>query len=149
MFLPEWAPNLHPLIVHFPVALLMAAFVVDLCALVLPRAPWADATSAFLYPAGALSALGAYLTGRQAAATVLMPGMAHATLNAHWNWALATTLYFALVALVRVALMTLPVRPTLWSRAALTAASILGVVLLFYTAEQGGRLVYEHGVGVR
>jgi uncharacterized membrane protein len=27
---PDWAPNIHPLLVHFPIALLYAAIAVDL-----------------------------------------------------------------------------------------------------------------------
>ena len=68
---PDWAPNIHPLVVHFPIAWWMAAVMVDLIALMLPRAAWADTTAAVLYPAGAVSAAVAYFTGRQAAATVL------------------------------------------------------------------------------
>ena len=33
-------------------------------------------------------------------------------------------------------------------RLPLAAAGLLGLSLLFQTAERGGRLVYEHGVGV-
>ena len=40
--LPPWAPNLHPIVVHFPIAWLTAALIVDLIALVLPRAAWAE-----------------------------------------------------------------------------------------------------------
>lgn len=34
---PEWAPNVHPLIVHFPIALLFAAVLVDAAALAVRR----------------------------------------------------------------------------------------------------------------
>lgn len=147
--LPEWAPNLHPLVVHFPIAWLIAALLVDLSALLMPRAAWAATMAAFLYPAGALSALAAFLTGRQAAATVLVPGMAHTTLRDHWNWALATTICYSLIAATRVALDLRQRPPPRWARVALAVAALLGMVLLFYTGEQGSRLVYEHGVGVR
>jgi hypothetical protein len=53
------------------------AVIVDLVALTVPKASWAETTPSFLYPAGALSAAVAFLSGHQAAATVLMPGMAH------------------------------------------------------------------------
>src|SRR5215212_4558024 len=94
LVVPAWAPNLHPILVHFPIAWLIAALTVDLVALVLPRASWTQTTSAALYPAGSVSAWVTYLSGRQAAAGVLIPGMAQPIVRDHWNWALATTLYF-------------------------------------------------------
>src|SRR5688572_8083840 len=110
--LPDWAPNIHPLVVHFPIAWWMAAVMVDLIALMLPRAAWADTTAAVLYPAGAVSAAVAYFTGRQAAAAVWTPGMAHLIVEQHWNWALVTTIGFALIALARLSLtLTHPHRP--------------------------------------
>lgn len=146
--LPDWAPNLHPAIVHFPIAWLIGAVVVDLVSLALPKPTWAETTAACLYPAGAVSALGAYLSGRQAAASVLTPGMAHPIVLDHWNWALATTLYFTVVATIRLALALGGRRPPFWTRAGVVAAGLAGMLLLFHTGEQGARLVYEHGLGV-
>jgi uncharacterized membrane protein len=148
MILPGWAPNLHPLIVHFPIAWLIAALVVDLVSLLLPRAAWAAATAACLYPAGAISATIAYLTGREAAANVLLPGMAQPVMLEHWNWALATTIYFATTAALRLGLTFRYKQPALWLRTAMVAVGLGGMLLLFHTGEQGARLVYEHGVGV-
>lgn len=146
--LPNWAPNLHPLIVHFPIAWLITAFTLDVVSLALPRAKWAEATAVCLYPAGALSALAAYLSGREAAAGVLMPGMAQPVLLDHWNWALATTVYFAAVAVVRLAVAFSGRDVTFRLRALGAALGFAGLLLLVHTGEQGARLVYEHGVGV-
>lgn len=149
-FHPDWAPNLHPLVVHFPIALLLTALVVDVLALLFPRATWAETTAAFLYPAGSISALAAYLTGRQAAAIVRVPGMVHPILLDHWNLALATTVWCLTIAFVRLALAVAWKEPRpRWIRTLLTVAALLGITLLVYTADLGGRLVFEHGVGVR
>ena len=145
--LPAWAPNLHPLVVHFPIVWLIAAVAVDLVC-VTARARWAEAAAPWLYAAGAASALAAYLSGRQAAATVLLPGMAQPIVLEHWNWALATTIYFATVATFRLALTFMKRRLTFWARAGALVAGLAGVFLLYHAAEQGARLVYEHGVGV-
>jgi uncharacterized membrane protein len=145
---PDWAPNLHPLIIHFPIAWWVTAVVVDLVALARPRAAWADTVASFLYPAGAFSAVVAYLTGRQAAATVLIPGMAHPIVQQHWNWALATTISFAIVALVRLWTRFRRPPPQRAIRTALVVAACVALLCLFQTGERGARLVYERGVGV-
>jgi uncharacterized membrane protein len=146
--LPDWAPNFHPLFVHLPIAWWIGAVVVDLIALVLRRAAWADTTAAVLYPAGALSAAAAYLTGRQAAATVHITGMAHPLVQQHWNWALATTIAFAVVALVRLWVRVVRPQSSGWVRVALAVAALGALVVLFETGDRGARLVFEHGVGV-
>ena len=145
---PAWAPNLHPLVVHFPIAWLTAALIVDLISLLLPRTAWAETMAGVLYPTGAVSAWVTYLSGRQAAATVLTPGMAHALVLDHWNWALATTICFTGVAAVRLVFIVRRTTPPFWTRAAVTAAALAGMLLLFQTGERGARLVYEYGVGV-
>jgi uncharacterized membrane protein len=146
--LPDWPPNLHPLIIHFPIAWRIAAVVVDVVAMAIPRAAWADTVASFLYPAGAVSAVAPYLTGRQAAATVLMPGMAVPIVQQHENWALATTMAFAIVATVRLWARFRRPQPQRAIRTALVGAALVALVFLFQTGERGARLVYERGVGV-
>ncbi len=146
--IPDWAPNVHPLIVHFPIAWWIAAVIVDLIAVVLPRTAWAATTASTLYPAGALSAIVAYLTGRQAAATVLTPGMAHPLITEHSNWALGTTVAFVLVATLRLYVNLNWPQGRRWMRTALAAAALAALAGLFETSERGARLVYEQGVGV-
>jgi len=148
--IPDWAPNAHPMLVHFPIAWLIAAIAIDVVSLALPRPHWALTTATLLYPAGAASALVTYLTGMQAAAAVLTPGLAHEVVQQHWNWALATTIFFAVLSTVRlVVFFILKRQPSYAARIALTGAAFGGLILLFYTAELGARLVYEYGVGVR
>jgi uncharacterized membrane protein len=148
MLLPDWAPNLHPLVIHFPIAWWVAAVLLELVALGFPRAAWADTVASFLYPAGAFSALVAYLTGRQAAATVLIPGMAHPIVQEHWNWALATTISFTIVAVVRLWTRFRWSQSQRGIRIALVVAAFVALVCLFEAGERGARLVYERGVGV-
>ena len=143
-----WAPNAHALIVHFPIGLLVTAAVVDLIALLRadPRTPVTVSTG--LYAAGAVAVLAAYLTGRAAAAEVYTPGLALPLVAQHWDRALWCVWYFGLVAAARV---TLAVRATPLRRKTtvyLWAAGFVGVLLLAATADLGGRLVYQHGVGV-
>ena len=140
--------TLHPLLVHFPIGLIVTAAVVDLAALGAdPRSPLRRAATG-LYLAGAATLVAAYCTGRSDAALVRIPGPAHAVVAEHWTWALRTTVYLGVFAPGRLGL---DLAGRLTGRARwlpVVAAGLVGLLLLFQTAERGGRLVYEHGVAV-
>lgn len=147
---PAWAPNVHPMLVHFPIALLFTSVLLDLVAYPLPgggRTLCRD-VGAVLGVLGTLAALATYFTGRAASHTVLTPGMAQRLVDEHWRWAFWTICYFAVLAAVRVALALLKRAPGAALTAALVIAGLIGLGLLFETADRGAELVYRHGVGV-
>ncbi len=141
--LPEWAPNAHPFLVHFPIALLVAAVAIDWAGIVSGRAGAHTLFTTGLYLLGTGTLALAYVTGRGAANTVLLPGMAHGVVNAHWTWALGCLCLFLPLTLLRLGLRTRRYRV----RFLLAVGGLVGLVLLTRTADLGGRLVYEHGVG--
>jgi len=146
--LPSWAPNFHPLVVHFPIVLVIVAAVVDLIDVMFKRPGGLGAAASSLYVAAAVAVGATYVTGIQAASTVFVPGMAHPVVDAHREWALVTVWYCAAVAIVRLAARRggPPLARSL--RVLLLLAGLLGVVLLQQTAERGAQLVYQYGVGV-
>jgi len=146
--IPAWAPNLHPLVIHFPIVLLITAAAVDLLDAVFERPAWLGTIATSLYAAGAAEAVAAYLTGVQAAATVFIPGMAHPAITDHRSWAVVTTWYFGIVAVARVSAWFAGFPRARSHRVVLLLVGLVGVVLLQQTAERGARLVYQHGVGV-
>jgi uncharacterized membrane protein len=145
---PSWAPNLHPLVIHFPIALLIVAALADLLENVVGRPAWLATAVTALYVLGVAGALVACVSGQQAADTVLMSGMAHSIVEGHRTWALGTTFYFGVLVVVRLALGFRGTPPVRVVRILLLAAAFAGVAGLQQTAERGGRLVYEYGVGV-
>ena len=140
--------TIHPLLVHFPIALLVTAAVADTASLVFRCHSRLRQLSNGLYIAGAVMLIAAYFTGRSAAMIVRVPGMAHAVIDAHWTSALWTTVYVCTVAAGRLASIVLEETWHPYLTRALVFASILGLALVLQTAEYGGRLVYEFGVGV-
>lgn len=145
---PDWAPNIHPLIVHFPIALLTAGVVVDLLALILSRRPVLREAATWLYCAGAATAIAGYITGENAADGMLLPAEVTPLVDVHDNWAFRTTLLFTLLAVARAVLpryVTLK-GPAWW---AAFVVALAGWGMLFETAEHGGELVYGHGLGVQ
>ncbi len=146
--LPDGVPNLHPILVHFPIGLLVTAVLCDGLALALRRQPtWRNGATG-LYVIGTALMVATYLSGREAAALVFTPGMAHGLVDEHWTWAMWTLMYFGGLTIVRVVahLRLDRERSAPWSL--LLLAGVGGVVLLGATAERGARLVYEFGVGV-
>ena len=147
LWLPEWAPNLHPVLVHFPIALLVTAVAVDFLAVCSRDGSFARRATGF-YALGATCLLVTYLSGRDAAATVFTPGMAHATVQEHWAWALWTTVYFVALTGGRLLGRGRLSRGGRGVRGLFLLAGTCGVLFLTITAERGARLVYQYGVGV-
>jgi uncharacterized membrane protein len=83
---PAWAPNLHPLLVHFPIALLCAALAVDLVGWACWCSKPLRQAATLLYGVGTVGAGAAYLVGRAASQTTWFPGMAQAVLRQHSDW---------------------------------------------------------------
>jgi uncharacterized membrane protein len=146
--LPGWAPNIHPLVIHFPIVLLMTAAVVDLVDVAFERSPWLRAATTTLYVTGAISLIVAFVTGTQAGSTVLVPGMAYPVLKAHRLWALMTMTYCIVVAALRLALLRGDGGRSRRRRVALLGIGLVSVFLIQQTAERGARLVYEFGTGI-
>ena len=146
--LAGWAPNPHALIVHLPIGLLVTAAVADLVAMLRRDPSSVVRVSTGLYIAGTVTLVAAFLTGRSAAPEVYTPGMAQAIVARHWDWALWCVWYFGLLTAGRVGLQLAAGVPRRTSTVALAVAGLAGLVLLTNTAELGGQLVYQHGVGV-
>jgi uncharacterized membrane protein len=146
--IPSWAPNFHPLVIHFPIVLVLAAAVVDLVDVAFERSPWLKAATTTLYVTGALSLIVAYLTGLQAASTVLVPGMAYPVITAHRQWAVVTMAYCIVVATLRLLVLRGANGRSRRRRIALLGIGLVSVVLIQQTAERGARLVYEYGTGI-
>lgn len=137
--------TVHPFVVHFPVALLVAAFLLEVAALALRRTELSRAGwwNQLLGTAGIAAAV---LTGLSAKQTASIQGNAAALFEVHEQVAFAVTAIFALLLLWRIGTRTqLPQKP----RMVYIALFAAGIALLLYGAWFGGELVYRYGTGIR
>jgi len=136
-------PNLHSLIVHFPVALLTVAFVADFVAVVF-RKEEARSVGWWVMVAGYTSLVGSVISGLLAKEVVLVPVDAGNLFERHQQAAFAAAALFSALFLWRIgARSNIPPARFLY-------LFLLGVALaiLWAGAWFGGRLVFQFGVGV-
>jgi len=142
-------PNIHPLLVHFPIALLLAAVTADMAHVCWPRRTAVRDTATWLYCAGAMVAMAAYFSGLDAAGSLTLPAGSRTAVGEHFAWAERATWYFVVFASFRMALSYIW-RSTLRRSAALSSLmGLVGLSMLLVAAAHGGRLVFRHGVAVR
>ncbi|OAI11733.1 hypothetical protein A1359_01535 [Methylomonas lenta] len=137
--------NLHPLFVHFPIALLSLFFLLDLLGSIANKIEWRKTASWFLY-SGAIFAAMTVAAGLIAADSVAHGGDVHQIMENHEH--------------LGIAVLLLAVTLSGWRLLAknqisggantlyLIFAAILAGLLLF-TADLGGLMVYGYGVGVK
>ena len=135
--------SFHPIFVHFPIALLMAAFLVETLALFLRRPEWSR-VSFWCLGLGVLGAAGAVLTGRQAMAVAKHSMEIYRIMELHERLGYGVLALTVLVTGCRILTrdqISRRMRWLLWLVLAATCA------VMAFGAHLGGRLVYEFGVG--
>lgn len=148
-------PNLHPLVLHFPLALAPVALLLELAALFLPSRAWLRSAAATLW---VLTAIGAYVardTGHDAeheARPRQLPTEIRHAIHEHEeaaDWAFWLLLGTAVVRLVAAGVET-DARPALGRGLRVLGLVVggFGVAALVVTGDRGGRLVYRMGVAV-
>ncbi len=133
--------EIHPALVHFPIAFLLAAVALDLYALRRPK-EILGRMAAGLYVAGVASGLLAGAAGVLAWFTFPHDDAFHALMYWHPGLALASLAVFAVVAVKRWKGRAQP------APRRLGMLGVLGAVLLLVAGALGGHLVYHGAAGV-
>lgn len=137
-------PNLHPLLVHFPIALLSCYLLLDIVGVAARNAAWRRMAGGLLY-LGTLFAAVAVVLGLQAAQSVPHGEEVHSIMIDHRNHGLTVLGMALLLSLWRC------FRGERWSAVGtvlhLLVAAVM-VIVMAHGVDLGGLMVYGHGVGV-
>ena len=143
--------QLHPVIVHFAIALTVAGVLLR-CLSLSGRVAWAGPAAASLLLTSAVVVFAAARSGTDAHGPVeRVPGAAGAV-SAHEEWGQRAQQVFLVVGLLELAALALRSRG--YAKPALLASALLGLgglFVLYEAGEHGGELVYSYagGVGIR
>ena len=144
MFLGYDWPRLHAVVNDLPPALLPLSVAFDLFGIYFRRESL-KAAAFWTLVFGVLGTGAAIVAGLFAQDAVAHSDQAHAIMETHETLAFIVLGIFGVLALWRI------VRRGVWSEReqpiALTAG-VIGVAILLYTAALGGKLVFDHGLGI-
>lgn len=144
----EFLAQFHPKLVHFPVAFFLGYFVCELIGGLFRKEAFTKAAFILLI-FGVLGALASVITGKQAVDAFDYWNKASSDiLEHHEEYAYTTLWYFTAVLVIRTILVIKKklIGPFLYLFIALAA---VGAFLIYQTAEAGGKMVYQHGIGTQ
>ena len=135
---------IHPMLVHFPIALLFASVLFDLASFL---SGWEDFKRAgfWLLILGWIGGLAATLSGVLSEDVAKNAGVPEKAIDRHEFFALTTLALFAILILVRILGRNHGSRKVRWLY---MAAAFIGLSFLSVTGYLGGDLVFRYGAGV-
>jgi uncharacterized membrane protein len=140
--------QLHPVIDHFSIALLVVAVLIDLVALLFSQRPSLRHTALTLMIIGAIAAAGSYWTGDMEGDRVwnlVSDPKIREVLSLHSKIGYYVMIVFGALAVWRILIEFVGfMRAT---RQVYLALAVAAVAALFYQGSLGGELVYRYGVG--
>ena len=136
--------NVHPLLVHFPIAFLMAFFIVDLLGTLIKKDSWQQLASGLLY-LGTIGAAMAVVAGLMAAGSVEHGDNVHLIMQRHKTFGLSILCLSVVLSIWR--LLSAGVIKGGANIVFLTLAALLNILVIL-GADLGGLMVYKHGVAV-
>jgi len=139
--------HLHPMIVHFPIALLIVGFLSDIVGLLTKR-DFFTQTGFYLFILGALGVIAAFITGGMAGNGIVEEGALKQALGTHEGAATLTVWVVSIAVVFRIALFLLKKFSGVLKMVSLVLG-LLAVMAIARTGYYGGELVYKHAAGVQ
>ena len=136
---------MHPLVVHFPIALLTTFLILEILSLILKSESLKTGASWMLYT-GTIGTFVTVIAGFRAAGAVGHDEVIHAIMETHEHLGLVVLVLAVILSLWRI-FFKRKLAGSLWI--VYLALSIIMVVVLSFGADLGGLMVYTHGVAVK
>jgi len=141
-------PNLHPAMIHFPIALFAIVVLLDGLRIFFQK-KWMENSSFFLAVLAFFGGIAAYLTGDHAADSFNLNPDQMAAVSKHAEIAEVAILAIGVYALFRLVAFIKIKKTGTVLRTITFALSLVPMILVALAADAGGALVYRHGLGVR
>jgi uncharacterized membrane protein len=138
---------IHPMIIHFPIALLIVGFLFEVVGVAANKEFYSKAAFILLLLGGA-GAVAAYITGNLAGDGLSEMGPLKQALEEHEDAAVVTLWIIGGIVAARI-LMVATKRFTGSLRWLAVAFFLVGVLAIARTGHLGGNLVYRHAAGVQ
>lgn len=148
MKLPDlsWLPNIHPLLVHLPIGIIILATGSMILMLVLKQERlFRNSLQVLLV--GTATLVVTYISGRYAVNTVMVPADANSILSNHSDFAFRLLIFYLILSSLIVLFIRKKTETKLVPALTVCFLSVIGMAGLGLTADYGGRLVYQFGVG--
>ncbi len=139
--------HLHPMVVHFPIALLIVGFATDVAGLFIKR-EFLNQAGFYLLILGALGTMAALSSGELAGEGIAEYGELGLAIERHEEAAELAGWLVGIAAAARIALVLLKKHTGLLKIAALVLF-FAAVLAIARTGYYGGKLVYENAAGVQ
>lgn len=139
--------HLHPMIVHFPIALLFIGFFSDVAGIALKR-EFFNKVGLLLLMLGTIGVIAAYISGSRAGEGLAEAGALKMALDTHEDAAEFTLWLVTATVIMRAGLVILG-KHTGALRLVPLGLFLIGILSIARTGYYGGELVFKHAAGVQ
>ncbi len=139
--------HIHPMIVHFPIALLIFGFIADLISIIFKKDFFGKA-GLYLLIFGTLGVIAAFLSGNIAGDGLTEAGPLKNAIESHQNAALISLWIMAITTFLRIIFIMIKKYDGVFKWIVLILF-FSGVLSIARTGYFGGELVFKHAAGVQ
>ena len=140
--------QLHPVVDHFSIALIIVAVFIDLVATLVPNRIWMRYMALTLMIMGAIAVAGSWVTGGKLQPEWVwktIPAVAKPLMHRHAQLGGILMYVFGVLALWRILIQALTGMAR--TRTIYLVVAVIAVAAICYQGRLGGELVYDYGVG--